>query len=177
MEVKQFQSERPPPETPQMTEKIEVDYPPSQTIVVEEKVEFQEEEISFPAQPNLEDEHLVTTFVSPSPAPAPAPALVVVEEQKKVEVVEMVVQPVQEEEVVAVEEMGDEVEGEVLFPVQRMPASVLRALSTSGRRDVADVKVCVKDLELGLDDAVFEIRRAVAIQASSHYVFTFAGPL
>lgn len=168
--MKQFQFERPPPETPQMTEKIEVDYPPSQTIMVEEKEEVQEEEeISFPAQSNLEDEHLVTTFVSPSPAPT---VVVVVEEQKKVEVVEMVVQPVQEEEeeVVAVE-------GEVHFPVQRMPASVLRALSTAGRRDVADVKVCVKDLELGLDDAVFEIRRAVAIQASSHFVFTFAGPL
>jgi hypothetical protein len=160
-----------------MTEKIEVDYPPSQTIMVEQKEEVQEEEISFPAQSNLENEHPVTTtFVSPSPAPAPAAALAVAEERQKVEVVGMVVQSVQEEEVVAVvEEKEEEVEGEVLFPVQRMPASVLRALSTSGRRDVADVKVCVKDLELGLDDAVFEIRRAVAIQASSHFVFTFAG--
>ena len=164
MEVKQVQFEQPiVEESPQMAKRIGVEITSVKPIVLEEKEEVQEEEISFPAES-------ISITVSPSPAPAATIATVVEEVPRQVEEEVVTIVSMVQEEVEAFVAVEDEVamEGDIFFPVQSMPASVLRALSSSSssssRQNVTDVKVHVKGLDLGLDDAVFEIRRAVAIQ-------------
>ncbi len=165
VEVKQVQFEQPiVEESPQMAKRIGVEITSVKPIVLEEKEEVQEEEISFPAES-------ISITVSPIPAPAANIATVVEEVPRQVEEEVVTIVSMVQEEVEAFVAVEDEaaMEGDVFFPVQSMPASVLRALSSSSsssssRQNVTDVKVHVKGLDLGLDDAVFEIRRAVAIQ-------------
>ena len=163
VEVKQVQFEQPiVEESPQMAKRIGVEITSVKSIGLEEKEKVQEEEISFPAES-------MSITVSPSPAPAATIATVVEEVPRQVEEEVVTIVSMVQEEVEAFVAVEDEaaMEGDVFFPVQSMPASVLRALSSSSsssRQNVTDVKVHVKGLDLGLDDAVFEIRRAVAIQ-------------